>query len=60
MSQGRMHQAEAEIQKVLELGEPSADILRMAITTAMVLKKNNQARVLVDIGQRFRDCSEFA
>ena len=46
-----MHQAEAEIQKVLELGEPSADILRMAITTAMVLKKNNQARVLVDIGQ---------
>lgn len=51
MAQGRMHQAEAEIQKVLELGEPSADILRMAITTAMVLKKNNQARVLVDIGQ---------
>lgn len=56
MLQGRLHEAEAEIQKVIEKGHPSADIMSMGITAALLLKKNTEARNLIEKGrERFPD-----
>lgn len=52
MNEGRLRQAEAELLKVLDNGNPSADILRMAITTALLLKKNSDATMLVEWGRK--------
>lgn len=48
ISNGMMHKAQEEIQKVLDKGHPSADILSMAISTELVLKNNDKARELVE------------
>lgn len=50
ISNGMMHKAQEEIQKVLDKGHPSADILSMAISTELVLKNNDKARELVEKG----------
>lgn len=52
MAEGRLRQAEAEIIKVLNNENPSPDILRMGITTALLLKKNNDAVTLVEWGRK--------
>ena len=52
MNEGRLHLAEAELLKVLDNGNPSADILRMAITTALLLKKDKDATMLVEWGRK--------
>lgn len=52
MAEGRLRQAEAEIIKVLNNENPSSDILRMGITTALLLKKNNDAVTLVEWGRK--------
>lgn len=52
MSKGMMHKAQEEIQKVLDKGHPSADILNMAITTELVLKNTEKARELVEKGKK--------
>lgn len=56
IAQGRLHEAETEIAKILEKGHPSADIMSMGITTALLLKKNDEARNLIAKGrERFPD-----
>lgn len=52
ISEGRLRQAEEEILKVLDRGNPSADVLRMGINTALLQKKNSDAATLVDWGRR--------
>lgn len=51
MAQGMASKAEKEIQQVLDMGYPSADILGMAITTELTLHRNDKARELVERGK---------
>ena len=51
MNEGRLHQAEKEILKLLENHRPSADILRMGINVELQLKKTTEATTLVTWGR---------
>lgn len=51
MAQGQTRRAEEELQKVLDKGYPSADILSMAISAELLLKNNKKARSLIDQGE---------
>ncbi len=53
VAQGRLYQAEAEIMKLLDKGQPSADALLVGINVYMRLKKNEQARALADLGKKY-------
>lgn len=60
MNQGRLYQSVNEIQKILDMGHPSADALLMGINIYMQLKNNDKARRLADIGkERFPDEPAF-
>lgn len=59
ISNGMMHKAQEEIQKVLDKGHPSADILSMAISIELVLKNNDKARELVEKGKRLYPDNPF-
>ena len=51
LQQGRLYQAETELQKLIDKGYPSSDVVVMGINVAMQLKKNDKARSLVDMGK---------
>lgn len=51
ISEGKLHHASKEIQVALDMGNPSADILRLGINTSLQLKNADKARNLVDLGK---------
>lgn len=52
MAQGLTRKAEDEIQLVLDMGYPSADILGMAINAELTLKLNEKARSHIELGRK--------
>lgn len=51
MAEGKLYYAEMEIQKVIDLGNPSADVLRMGISVAMSLHKTEKAQQYIKQGR---------
>ncbi len=51
IQQGRLYQAETELQQLIDKGHPSSDALVMGINVAMQLKKNDKAYSLVNMGK---------
>lgn len=52
ISEGKLHHANKEIQVALDMGNPSADILRMGINTSLQLRDGDKARSLVALGKK--------
>lgn len=60
IAEGKLYYAEVEIQKVIDLGNPSAEMLRMGISVAMSLHKEDKARQYIQQGrERYPDNSYF-
>ena len=52
IAQGSLQRADAELQKVLDKGYPSADLLQTATSVAMQMKNDEKARMLVSRGKK--------
>lgn len=52
IAQGRVSEADDEIQRVIDKGNPSADILQIAISTALQMNNTDKARALVERGKK--------
>lgn len=56
IGEGKLYHADKEIQATLDMGNPSADLLRMGINTSLQMKKGEKARSLASLGRkRFPD-----